>query len=219
MTDWWVHRYWAADPVLLIAWIVWVVVSIVLHELGHGYAAEREGDPTPRRSGHLTLNPAVHIPPFAWVLFAFVGITWGLMPVRPENFRRGRVSEAIVAVAGPLVNIGLALALILLTALWMRFGTGSPQTLAGVYTFLIVGASLNITLALFNMLPLPPLDGSRILGALVPPLEKWLLEPRVQTGAFAVLIIMAMLGLFSGIISLGLNLAQRASMLVAGWLL
>ena len=100
MSDWWVHRYYHADPIYLFAWIGWVIASIVLHELGHGIVAERQGDPTPRALGRLTLNPGVHIPGMAWVLFAFLGFTWGVMPIDPRYFRHGRWSRALVAAAG-----------------------------------------------------------------------------------------------------------------------
>jgi len=196
MSDWWVHRLYYADPLMLVAWIGWVIASIVLHELGHGFAAERQGDPTPRRLGHLTLNPAVHIPTFAWILFAFAGITWGVMPIDPGNFRHGRRSRALVAFAGPAVNIALALILMTALVLWIKYSTAQPGLHHGVITVLETGAFVNVLLAIFNLLPLPPLDGSAILATAFRPVERWLRDPRVLNGGFAILIIAGMLGGF-----------------------
>lgn len=216
MSDWWVHEYWSQSPVLLLSWVVWVIVSIVLHELGHGYAAEFEGDPTPRSLGHLTLNPAVHITGFAWVLFAFVGITWGLMPIDPRRFRHGRWSRALVAFAGPAVNILLALLLIILTACWIKYAhTTTPTTYSGVMLFLRVGAVLNVVLAMFNLLPLPPLDGSAIAAAAIRPLDRWLRDPAIAMRAFAVLIVLGFLGAFSFIGRFGWRITDATVLEVA----
>lgn len=202
MTDWWVHRLWQADPILLVSWVFWVILSITLHELGHGYAAEREGDDTPRALGRLTLNPAVHIPPFAWLLFALIGITWGLMPINPRNFRRGRLSRAIVAAAGPAVNLSLAIVLLTAAAAWERYSTAPQATHDAVMTILEIGGRLNIVLALFNLLPLPPLDGSAILAAIVRPIDRLLSDPQVSNYAFVALFILVFLGAFGWIFAL-----------------
>ena len=80
-SDWWLSTIFHVSPVLACSWIVWVILSICLHELGHGWMAIRCGDNTPRALGHMTLNPFVHIPwPWAWIMFGLFGFTWGLMP-------------------------------------------------------------------------------------------------------------------------------------------
>lgn len=202
MSDWWVHRLWHFDPIVLFAWIGWVILSITLHELGHGVAAIQQGDDTPRRLGRMTLNPVVHIPPFAWLLFAVVGITWGLMPIDPRNFRHGRLSNAIVSAAGPAVNVVLAIVLLAAAVLWDKYSTAGASTYGAVLTILEIGGQLNIVLALFNLLPLPPLDGSRILASFVRPAERLFADPRISNYAFAALIILAFLGLFDWIFTL-----------------
>ena len=95
MDGWWVSDVLdglANGKVVLTSWIVWVAISISLHELGHGWMAIRCGDRTPIDTQHMTINPFVHIPPMAWIMFALFGFTWGLMPVNPSRFR-GRYDE------------------------------------------------------------------------------------------------------------------------------
>lgn len=196
MSDWWVHRYYHADPIYLFAWIGWVIASIVLHELGHGIVAERQGDPTPRALGRLTLNPGVHIPGMAWVLFAFLGFTWGVMPIDPRYFRHGRWSRALVAAAGPAVNLALAMILLVALTLWLKYGSASPAVFSGVTTVLEVGALVNLVLLLFNLMPFPPLDGSAILAAAVPPIDRWFRDPAVLNAGFVIIMILGLVGMF-----------------------
>jgi Zn-dependent protease len=170
---WWLADYWQyAGPVFVGSWILWAVISITLHELGHGVAALHSGDDTPRATGHMTFNPFVHIPPVAWIMFLLFGFTWGLMPVSPSNFR-GRHDDAKVAAAGPAVNLILFLICCLLGGLWHRFGSFAPQHVEqNIQTFLLVGAMINAMGVLFNLVPIPPLDGSRIVADFHPPYER-----------------------------------------------
>lgn len=161
---WWFAGFWDLNPMLAVAWVLWVVVSIVLHELGHGWAALRLGDDTPRATGHMTWNPLVHMGWMSLLMLAVVGIAWGLMPVDPTRLR-GRHGDAVVALAGPTVNLALfaaCLALMTLTALAADPGTNLGRNLM---TLWFVGAALNLTLMLFNLVPVPPLDGSRIVAS------------------------------------------------------
>lgn len=180
MRDWWVSSILGqpGGEVLLISWVLWVIGSIVLHELGHGWAAIACGDDTPRESGHMTPNPLVHMGWPSLIAFAILGIAWGAMPINPTRFRH-RYDEAIVALASPMINVLLALLAVFLYAVWIGaaggywFGGRVPDTLfANVQTFLRVGVMLNIALALFNLLPIPPLDGFRVLMTFVPPLRE-----------------------------------------------
>lgn len=162
--QWWAAEAWAASPAYLVSWVVWVIVSITLHELGHGWMALRCGDDTPRASGHMTLNPLVHIPQMAWLMFAVVGFTWGLMPVQPANFY-GKYDDAKVAFAGPAVNLILFALALVLDALWLTFATGLPEPFnRNMHMFLWTGTFLNLFGFIFNLVPIPPLDGSHILS-------------------------------------------------------
>ena len=153
------------DVVFLIAVIV---MSAVIHEVMHGVAANSLGDPTARLQGRLTLNPIPHLDMFGSVLLPAVLVltnsplflAWAKpVPYNPYNLRPGRFSEAIVAGAGPASNIAIAL----VAGLFIRFGSiGAMESVV----FLIV--TVNVMLAIFNMIPIPPLDGSKVLEAFLP---------------------------------------------------
>jgi len=158
------------DP-LLIFFLFALIFSIIVHEVSHGFAAELQGDPTARLQGRLTLNPIPHIDPIGSVLipailvFANTGFLFGWakpVPYNPYNLRNQKWGEAIVAAAGPGVNILLAFVF----GMVVRFGTGALPSafieLAGVVVF------INIMLAFFNLIPIPPLDGSKLLKSILP---------------------------------------------------
>lgn len=211
---WWISDGWQHNRVLLVSWIVWIVVSIVLHELGHGWAALRAGDRTPLETGHMTWNPLVHIPPMSWLMFAICGICWGLMPVNPSRFR-GRYDSAVVAAAGPAMNLGLGVILAVGAALWMGHGhrIANPTLYANLAEFLVVGVGLNFVLTLFNLMPVPPLDGSRIAANFIPAYDRFVNDPR---GAIASLIGFLLLFryLSAPVMVLGMRLAGRVVVLV-----
>lgn len=181
--NWWFSDYYNHPnfgPVFAISWVVWVVVSIVLHELGHGYTAIRCGDDTPLALRRMTLNPFVHIPPMAWLMFAVFGFTWGLMPVSPSNFR-GRYDDAKVSAAGPAVNFGLFILCAFGSALWMVFASGVADPVGGnVRVFLLVGTFINLMGVVFNLIPVPPLDGSSILSNFSPAYRRIWEGPNAQ---------------------------------------
>ena len=96
--SWWVHEeFRAGGLVAVLSWAFWVIFSITLHELGHGWAAIRQGDDTPRRFGRMTLNPLVHMGVPSLVMFALIGIAWGAMPVEPSRFRWGRRGRVLAS--------------------------------------------------------------------------------------------------------------------------
>lgn len=163
---WWVENYINAGlGILLVAHIFWVIASITLHELAHGWAAIWQGDRTPIVTGHMTANPIVHMGWMSLLLFALCGIAWGLMPVDPSRFR-SRYGDLYVSAAGPLMNIALAAVCAVAGAIWsVTIDEGSGLYQNG-YEFFYVGCALNILLAVFNLLPIPPLDGSHILASL-----------------------------------------------------
>lgn len=152
--------------------IIVLIVSIILHEVSHGYAADMLGDPTARLQGRLTLNPISHIDPIGSLLIPAVLVLstspfmFGYakpVPYNPYNLRNQRWGEAIVAGAGPLTNLGLALVF----GMIVRFGA----ELGLSNTFLQLAEAIvyvNILLALFNMIPIPPLDGSKVLSSVLP---------------------------------------------------
>lgn len=154
------------DPQYFFMVVSTVVVSIVLHELAHGVAAIRLGDDTPRRAGHMTPNPLVHMGPLSIVVLLVAGLAWGAMPVDPTRLR-GKYAEAIVAFAGPLTNF--ALAFLALTGLGVALGAGAfgaaaeGSRAANIFEFAMIFGGWNLVLGVFNLIPAPPLDGSRVL--------------------------------------------------------
>lgn len=165
--SWWLADMWQTEPVRAISWIFWVIFSICCHELGHGYAAIRKGDDTPIVTGHMTWNPLVHMGMFSFIMFAVSGIAWGAMPVNPNRLH-GRHADAYVAAAGPAVNLGLFLLCAVLSIIWLvvpPFVGDEPWK--NIEEFLHCGCALNMVLMLFNLIPVPPLDGSRIVASYV----------------------------------------------------
>jgi len=144
--------------------------SVIIHEVAHGYTALRHGDPTAKIMGRLTLNPVPHIDPIGSILlpvllfFSGSGILFGWakpVPVNPLNFRNYRRGEIAVSASGPLSNLALAA----IFALVLRLEVGGM----GLATLAFYGVRINLFLALFNLIPIPPLDGSHILAMLLPP--------------------------------------------------
>lgn len=178
-----------------------LLLSMVAHEYAHGYAALRQGDDTAERLGRLTWNPAKHIDPMMTIvvpllLWAANGPIFGgakPVPVDPRNFRNYRRGDVIVSLAGVATNAVLAL---LMAFLVVPLGVAGQQLPALETSFAILqrmalaGVTINLFLALFNLLPIPPLDGSHVLKHLLPaPLARWY----VQVGRFGFVLLMALL--------------------------
>lgn len=156
----------STDPRFFFATILVMVVSICLHELAHGVVAVWLGDDTPIVQERITLNPMVHMGPMSLVLLFVAGISWGAMPVDPTKLR-GRYSESLVALAGPLMNVLLAVLSLVGLGLWMRWSPHvDSQAAANARYLLTICGRANIMLAIFNLLPVPPLDGSHVLANL-----------------------------------------------------
>lgn len=153
-----------------------LLYSLALHELGHAWVADRMGDKTARNLGRVTLNPIKHLDPIGTLLLLTVGFGWAKpVPIQPGNFRNYRVGMFWVSIAGILVNLSIAvLALVTLAALGTTLSNlrdifpGAPGGGDSLRYGLFVAAQINILLAVFNLLPIPPLDGSKILQAFLP---------------------------------------------------
>lgn len=154
--------------------IIVIIASVILHEVAHGYVADLLGDPTARLAGRLSLNPLKHLDPVGSVLVPALGALWGgfifgwakPVPYNPYNLKGRRWGPVWVALAGPATNLLLAL----LFSLPLRFMAASlPSTALSLLAFVVLA---NIMLAIFNLIPVPPLDGSKLLFALLP--NRWL---------------------------------------------
>ena len=205
MTGWWVHDLWnAGRGTELVSWIFWVFASITLHELAHGWTAIWEGDDTPRTQGRMTANPVVHMGMPSIVVFLIIGIAWGTMPVNTYKFRHGKWGRILVAAAGPMMN--LALAVVSLTILGFIFNPwedGASQ----IETFLMMGGFLNLVLFALNMLPVPPLDGSVILANLSSTIARWYTHPQAQMAGLLLLLAM----IWSNMIRVVFSFAEEIS--------
>ena len=142
-----------------------LIFSLCFHEFSHGYIAYRLGDHTAARSGRLTLNPLAHLDPIGSLMILFVGFGWAKpVPVNPINFSNPRVDMMKVAFAGPASNLILAF----IAGLMIRLTNYSELMNNGIlYQTLYVFSFINIALAVFNMLPVAPLDGSQIFGNMI----------------------------------------------------
>ena len=148
--------------------VIPAVICITLHELSHGVVALKLGDPTAKNAGRLTLNPLKHIDLFGLICLAVFGFGWARpVPIDMRNFKKPRRGMALTALAGPAANI--AVAIVFLAAL----GFFTPALYAGKVGSLVLDvlsstAVLSIGLAIFNILPIPPLDGSKVVFSLLP---------------------------------------------------
>ena len=184
------------DPQFFFAVIITVVFSVCIHELAHGIAAIWLGDRTPIETGHMTLNPVVHMGPQSLIMLAFAGIAWGQMPVNRSRLR-GRFGGTWVALAGPASNVLLALAA--LTALGLSERFASPyfdpsKFTANLRELLWVFGYTNVALAIFNLIPVPPLDGSNALAGLNPQFAEIMMRVRAGGQAMMIFIILFIFG-------------------------
>lgn len=188
------------DPERIIFAIATFLVAITVHEFMHAWTASRLGDQTARNLGRVSFNPVVHFDPIGFFLFllialGFPAIAWGKpVPVNTYNLRPlGRLgkkgSMALVALAGPASNVVLAA----IAALPLRFGDQAALAGTPLGNFLGLFVSLNLLLAAFNMIPLPPLDGSKILMGLLPNFWSPILAPLERYG-FMVLLLLILIG-------------------------
>lgn len=175
------------DLLSLLLTIPGVLIAITFHEYAHAFAADKLGDDTPRSQGRLSLNPLSHLDPFGVVMLIFAHIGWGKpVQINPNNFDRkvsARTGEAIVSLAGPLMNFILAVILAVVFYALQAFATTFIQgTQIGFIVALMLQYAIivNIGLGVFNLIPLPPLDGSKILMAFLPYNAKRWFEEHTQ---------------------------------------
>ena len=161
-----------ANPMSLIPLLLTlpgVIIGITFHEFAHAYAADKLGDDTPRQQGRLNLNPLSHLDPVGFILLLFAHIGWGKpVEINPRNFNRKRsmaASEAIVSIAGPAMNMILAIVFLCIMCILYKFAF--PFCMSNIGSFVLItlemASIVNIGQGLFNLIPLPPLDGSKVL--------------------------------------------------------
>ncbi len=188
------------DPIALIAGLfasVFVVFcTMPVHECAHAFVANKLGDGTARLSGRMTLNPMKHIDPIGALMIILVGFGYAKpVPVNPRNFKNPKTGMALTALAGPVSNLLMAAIFILLKNIVGVLPAANVLATA-LYLFFTYAAIINIGLAVFNLIPIPPLDGSRVLQLLIP--SKYYYK-FLQYERYIVLIVFALL--FFGVLS------------------
>ncbi len=175
--------------------LVPALLAVTLHEVAHGFFADKLGDPTARLLGRLTLNPLRHLDPVGTLALLIFGFGWARpVPVNFQNLERPRRDMILVSLAGPGTNLALALAsaVLLRSVAWLDPGTGSDPSFFGsmlepVQLMAAFSLYINVILAVFNLLPIPPLDGGRVMTGLLPARQAELLS-RLEPFGFVIII-------------------------------
>ncbi len=203
-------------------WILPVVFAITVHEVAHGWVAKKYGDNTASLLGRLTLNPIKHIDPLGTLiipgllLLTGTGFIFGWakpVPVDARNFKNPLHDMAIVAFAGPLANLLMAIGWALIARLGVIIGM-EAISLPLIYTG-IAGISINLVLALINLLPIPPLDGSRILTGMLPAKWAWQYN-RLERFGFIILLLLLYSGILSMLLAYPMYVTQKLFFTIAG---
>lgn len=154
-----------SEPLFFFAWVVAIVAALTIHEFAHAFSAYLLGDHTAKEDGRITLNPLTHIDPLGFMMLLVAGFGWAKpVSVNPYNLRQPRLGIAIVSLAGPLAN----LVCVLIFAILFKFLSPilGPENLLSNFLFMMT--LINISLFAFNLIPIPPLDGSKVLFSLLP---------------------------------------------------
>ena len=194
------------DPFTLVTIVVSLIVSVTLHEMMHAYVGLKLGDTTAHEEGRVSLNPLRHVDPFATILLPIITLLVFHAPIlaakpvpfNPERVRFEEFGAALIAAAGPFTNLGLAV----VGGLLARLFVGNPD----VFNILTIFVSLNVGLFVFNMVPIPPLDGSRILYAFAPDVVRGVMAQMEQFGIFLVFGLIILVPTFGSIL-VGFNRA------------
>ena len=215
-----VYNGWVIfDPIYISIVLIVIIISMTLHEAMHGYAAYWLGDDTAKQGGRLTLNPIAHIDPFLTIILPILLSISGApvfggakpVPFNPTRVRFGELGAAIVGLAGPLTNLVIAFVLFVAYALM-----GSPDIAQPLGMFLRTGILVNLGFFIFNMLPIPPLDGSRVLYAIAP---DWARTGMEWIERYGILLVFAAVMLFSRQIGVYMSVALEAILKGFSWII
>jgi len=183
-----------------------LLMALTFHEFAHGYIAYRLGDPTAKNEGRLTLNPLKHLDPIGTIAFFFIKFGWAKpVPVNPAYFKNPKRDMLWVALAGPATNLALAVISAIVTKLvwaaasFIPYSTIAEAVLVPLNSMLIASVWINLVLCIFNFLPIPPLDGSRILAGILPD-DLAQSYQQIERYGFIIILVLAFSGLLSKVI-------------------
>ena len=208
----------------IVVWILPVIFAITVHEVAHGWVAKKYGDNTASSQGRLTLNPIKHIDLLGTIilpgllLITGTGFIFGWakpVPVDPRNFKNPLHDMAIVALAGPVSNLLMAVVWALIARLGVTIGAGTEAVSLPLIYSGVAGISINLVLALINLLPIPPLDGSRILTGILPRYWAWQYN-RLERFGFIILLVLLYTNLLGAILAYPMFVAQKVFFSIAG---
>lgn len=185
---------WEVDPMMsleqMILGVPAILLAIAFHELGHAYVAYKLGDPTPKYQGRLTLNPLAHLDPLGAIMLLVFKVGWARpVIINPQYFKNRKRDTVLVSLAGPLANVLLG---------WIFYNllrfipslVSSISVARSLYLFLLINVQVNLGLAAFNFLPIPPLDGSKILAGFLPPRLEYKFSQLAQYGPFLLMVLL-----------------------------
>ncbi len=187
-----------------LARLIVLFTAITVHEYAHGFVAYKLGDPTAKYSGRLSFNPISHLDPIGALCMVFFGFGWAKpVPINPQYFRDRKKGSALTALAGPLANIALTFISTIFIALYFVFVYSKYANLltSFIYEVFIQLAVVNIGFAIFNLIPFPPLDGSKILGAFLS-YDNYYKLLRYEHFGFPLLMLLSITGILGKILSL-----------------
>ena len=189
-----------------------IILALSFHELAHGYAAYKLGDITAKNDGRLSLNPLKHLDPIGLIAIVLVGMGWAKpVMVNPNNLRNPKKDMAIISMAGPLANILLSI-IFFIIHLFLIYNYNAPRFLS---SFVVAGRDINLVLAIFNLLPIPPLDGSKVLGSLLPDHIYYKVVMYNPMAGMAILVVLMFTGVLGQIIIPGVSAMVRLYAFVA----
>lgn len=202
-----------SEPLLFVAWIFAVFYGVTVHEFAHAWMAVKQGDNTPQLTGRLSLNPFVHLDILGLLMLLLVGFGWGKpVPVNPYNFKHGKASDNLVSLAGIFTNIiSLVIFGIIFKLLVTYTGLGGNNLLINFVFMLMM---INLVLAIFNIIPIPPLDGSHVLFNVIPEKYHEFKFNLAKNGPFILLTLILLdnfagIGIFSTLYNFFLNLITK----------